>query len=567
MKVAIIGTGISGLAAAHALKNKAELTLLEADRRVGGHANTVVVESERGFESVDTGFIVFNERNYPEFSLILEELEVPSRPSSMSFSYSDGRFEYTGRDLNGLFAVRRNLFSPRYLSMLAEFTRFQRLLRELVASGEQGASLDEFLAENRFSDRLRDQVVVPLVASVWSADPTQMSSFPVGFLARFLDNHGLLSLRGRPRWRTVEGGSWTYVNAITEPFRDRIRTNSPVERIRRFQDRVEVTVAGEQPEAFDQVVIATHSDQALSMLADPDPVETELLGEIAYQPNRAMLHTDESVMPSRHAAWASWNYRAGSGSEGSDEPAMLTYDMNRLQTLGCRRNFFVSLNMVDRIDPDAVIDEYDYAHPVFTPGAIVAQDRWAEISGVNRTHYCGAYWRNGFHEDGAFSGLRAARAVEAAIEGAGPDRETELPGRTGLTAVGLESAIYEGSVRHRRFGAVNRQFSYRVFMIYLDLSEVDEAMSIHPLWSTRPRSPARFRRADYLGPVHLPLDRCVRDRVEAETGERPQGPIRMLTNLRYFGVVENPVTFYYCFAPDGHELRDRGGRSDQHPLG
>lgn len=428
MKVAIIGTGISGLAAAHRLKHTADLTLFEADRRVGGHANTVVVESERGFESVDTGFIVFNQQNYPEFTRILEELEVTARPSSMSFSYSDGSFEYTGRSLNGLFARRSNLVNPRYIAMLAEFTRFQRLLRELASSGEAGPSLDALLHENRFSRDLRERIVVPLVASVWSADPGQMSSFPAGFLARFLDNHGLLSLRGRPQWRTIEGGSWQYVQALTEPINDRIRTRSPVERVLRKGDQVEVTVAGELPERFDHVVIATHSDQALKMLADPSAEEKSVLGEIAYQSNHAVLHTDESVMPSRRAAWASWNYRAGSGADGR---AMLTYDMNRLQTLECRRNFFVSLNMAERIEPDAVIAEFDYAHPAFTPAAIAAQQRWPEISGVNRTHYCGAYWRNGFHEDGAFSGLRAARTVEAAIGQSGPERETKLPsGRT-----------------------------------------------------------------------------------------------------------------------------------------
>jgi len=424
MRVAIIGTGISGLAAAHALKDEAELTLFEADRRIGGHANTIVVESERGFENVDTGFIVFNDQNYPEFSRILEELEVTARPSTMSFSYTDGSFEYTGRNLNGLFAKRSNLANPRYLSMLREFTRFQRLLREIAASGEQGEALDDFLTEHRFSEDLRQRVVVPMVASVWSADPEQMDSFPVGFLARFLDNHGLLSLRGRPKWRTIEGGSWQYVEALTAPIRDRIRTDSAVERVLRFDDRVEVTVAGEVPENFDHVVIAAHSDQALGMLGDPDPAERSILGEIAYQPNHAVLHTDESVMPTRRAAWACWNYRDGGGTDGL---AMLTYDMNRLQELGCQRNFFVSLNMADRIDPDSVIEEFTYAHPVFTPGAVAAQERWAEISGTGRTHYCGAYWRSGFHEDGAFSGLRAARSIASAIERADGGRESELP--------------------------------------------------------------------------------------------------------------------------------------------
>jgi len=424
MKIGIVGSGISGLAAAHRLKDKADLTLFESDRRTGGHANTVVVESERGFEAIDTGFIVFNDRNYPEFSAILEQMEVPSRPSSMSFSYSDGDFEYAGRDLNGLFARRRNLVNPSYLRMLAEFTRFQRSLRELASSGEAGQSMEEFLAENRFSASLTERVVVPLVAAVWSADPGQMSSFPVGFLARFLDNHGLLGLRDRPSWRTIEGGSWQYVEALTAPIRDRVRTNTPIVQIRRFDSHVELTPKGGQPERFDEVVIATHSDQALRMLADPSQAERDLLGSIAYQTNHTVLHSDLSVMPTRRAAWACWNYRADGDRSG---PATLTYDINRLQTLSCRRRFLVSLNMSDRIDPDSIMAEFNYEHPVFTPDSIAAQERWSEISGVRRTHYCGAYWRNGFHEDGAFSGLRAARAVEASLPGGGSAAASEVP--------------------------------------------------------------------------------------------------------------------------------------------
>ena len=412
MKVAIVGTGISGLAAAHHLQGKAEITLFESSHRPGGHANTVIAESERGFEPVDTGFIVYNDRNYPEFTRLLEELEVAGKPSNMSFSVSDRDFEYTGRTLNGLFAKRSNLVNPRFLRMLTEFPRFQRRLRVLAARGGGGPSLAEFLEEERFSADLRDKVVVPLVSAVWSADPDQMWTFPVGFLARFLDNHGLLSLRDRPRWRTVEGGSWSYVRALTEPMRDRIRTGSTVYSVQRHEDHVEVCVKGQPCESFDQVVIATHSDQALRLLADPTREEREVLGGIAYQPNEAVLHTDISLMPRRKAAWASWNYHL------LDEPAgatALTYDMNRLQTLGCDRQFCVTLNLTDRIDPKKIIEVIQYEHPVFTPDAVVSQDRWAEISGADRIHYCGAYWRNGFHEDGAFTGLRAARAVEAAM--------------------------------------------------------------------------------------------------------------------------------------------------------
>ena len=412
MKVAIIGTGISGLAAAHRLQDKADLTLFEASRKPGGHANTVIAESERGFESLDTGFIVYNDRNYPEFTRLLEGLEVASKPSSMSFSVSDKDFEYTGRTVNGLFAKRSNLVNPGFLRMLAEFPRFQRRLKELAARGEGGPSLAEFLEEERFSNDLRDKVVVPLVSAVWSADPEQMWTFPAGFLARFLDNHGLLSLRDRPQWRTVEGGSWNYVRALTDPMRDCIRTGAAVHSVQRHEDHVEVRVKGQPCEQFDQVVIATHSDQALRLLADPTREEREVLGGIAYQPNEAVLHTDESLMPRRKAAWASWNYHLLAEPTGA---TALTYDMNRLQTLGCERQFCVTLNLTHRIDPKKIIEVIQYEHPVFTPDAVASQDRWEEISGADRIHFCGAYWRNGFHEDGAFTGLRAAKAVELAL--------------------------------------------------------------------------------------------------------------------------------------------------------
>ena len=418
MKIAIIGTGISGLSAArhltpHHLNGNLELKVFEAEGRTGGHANTVEVESERGIEQIDTGFIVFNERNYPEFKAMLDGLGVASRPSSMSFSVSDGDFEFTGRSLRGLFARRRNLIDPAYLRMLSEVPRLQRRLRELSRSQEEGPTLQAFLTEEGFSEDLVERIVVPMVASVWSADPSRMDEFPVGFLARFLDNHGLLSLRGRPSWRTVEGGSRAYVDAVTAPISDAISTGSPVERVIRFGDGVMVKVAGQPPENFDRVLIATHSDQALEMLAEPTPEERAFLGAIPYQPNQAVLHTDSSVMPVRRAAWACWNYHLGNAAAGR---TALTYDMNRLQDLDCRKRFFVSLNISDRIDPDKVIGEYEYEHPVFTPEGIIAQERWDEVSGADRIHYAGAWLRNGFHEDGAVTGRRAAEQLLASAE-------------------------------------------------------------------------------------------------------------------------------------------------------
>ena len=418
MKIAIIGTGISGLSAArhltpHHLNGSLELKVFEAEGRTGGHANTVEVESERGTEQIDTGFIVFNERNYPEFVAMLDGLGVASRPSSMSFSVSDGDFEFTGRSLRGLFARRRNLIDTSYLRMLSEVPRLQRSLRELSRIQKEGPTLKAFLAEEGFSEDLVQRIVVPMVASVWSADPARMDEFPVGFLARFLDNHGLLSLRGRPSWRTVEGGSRAYVDAVTGPISDAISTGSPVERVIRFGDGVMVKVAGQPPENFDRVLIATHSDQALEMLAESTPDERAFLGAIPYQPNQAILHTDCSVMPVRRSAWACWNYHLGRADAGR---TALTYDMNRLQALDCRKRFFVSLNITDRIDPDKVIGQFEYEHPVFTPEGIIAQERWDEVSGADRIHSAGAWLRNGFHEDGAVTGRRAAEQLLAAAE-------------------------------------------------------------------------------------------------------------------------------------------------------
>jgi len=409
MKIAIIGTGVSGLAAAHRLQDQADLTLFESGPQPGGHVHTVVAESERGLHSIDTGFIVFNDRNYPEFTKLLEELEVPSQPSKMSFGISDGKdFEYSTEGANGLFAVRKNAVDPRFLSMLRQIFRFHKDLATMVDAGVEGPSLAEFLEAGGYSDYFINRLIVPQVTAVWSADPDQMWSFPVGFMARFFDNHGMLSLRNRPKWRTVAGGSWQYVDALLQPIRDRVRTDTPIESIRRFHDHVEVKPFGGPVETFDQVVIATHSDQALKMLSDPTDAETEVLGAIRYQPNEVVLHTDESLMPKRRSAWASWNVHL------LDEPTgltSLTYDMNRLQALECERQFCVTLNLTDRIDPEKIIETIQYEHPVFTPETLIAQDRWEEISGVGRTHFAGAYWRNGFHEDGAFSGMRVARQI------------------------------------------------------------------------------------------------------------------------------------------------------------
>ena len=408
MRVAIIGAGISGLLCAHRLNSEHDLVVFDASDRAGGHAHTVRVGTEAGVYDIDTGFIVFNDRNYPNFERLLHELGVETQASPMSFGVSDGGdFEYNGSSPNGLFASRRQMLRPSFHRMIADLVRFNRDARELLASDED-PSLREWLAAGGYSRSFVERLIVPQAAAVWSADPEQMWSFPARFLVEFFDNHGVLGFRDRPRWRTVTGGSRVYVEALTRPLRDRLRLSTPVTEIARHPDRVVVSSHGCEPERFDAVVIATHSDQALALLGDPSDREQELLGAIPYQDNEAVLHTDRSLLPRRRRAWASWNYHLDADVPGR---CTVTYHMNRLQSLQADREFCVTLNRTAAIDPEQIIRRIQYAHPVYTPAGVAAQSRHHEISGRNRTHYCGAYWGWGFHEDGAESALRVVREI------------------------------------------------------------------------------------------------------------------------------------------------------------
>jgi predicted NAD/FAD-binding protein len=411
MRIAIIGAGISGLVCAHHLHGEHELAVFEANEYVGGHTNTIDVETpDGGMYAVDTGFIVLNDRNYPNFERLLAELGVATQPSKMSFGVSDGRdFEYNGASPAGLFANPRHLLDRRFHRMIADLARFNRDARALLAS-DDNPSLNEWLHERGYSQQFIDRLIVPQAAAVWSADPAQMWSFPARFMLEFFDNHGVLGFRDRPQWRTVRGGSRTYVQALIRPLREAIRLATPVAEIRRHDTHVTITPRGGEPEEFDAVVIATHSDQALGLLADPSERERELLGAIPYQPNEAVLHTDRAMLPRRRRAWASWNYHLGAGAPGRPT---VTYHMNRLQSLSASREFCVTLNRTAEIDPAAIIRTIQYAHPVYTPAGLDAQARHAEISGQNRTHFCGAYWGWGFHEDGVRSGLRVVGELGA----------------------------------------------------------------------------------------------------------------------------------------------------------
>jgi predicted NAD/FAD-binding protein len=409
MRVAIVGAGVSGLVAAHLLHERHEIVVFEAGARPGGHTNTVRVDTADRTHWVDTGFIVFNDRNYPRFERLLDRLGVATQPTSMSFAVTDdeGAFEYASTSPNGLFATRANLVSPRFHRMLRDVARFQREARALLASDDD-PSLADWLERRRFSSTFVERLIVPQAAAVWSADPRQMWSFPARFLAEFFDNHGMLELRGRPRWRVVTGGSHRYVEALVAPFRDRIRLATPVRAIHRHAGHVTVKPRGGEPERFDEVIIATHSDQALEMLADASPREHEVLGAIPYQLNEAVLHTDAGMLPRRRRAWASWNYHLLAAPAGRPT---VTYHMNRLQSLDARAQFCVTLNRTEAIRPETVIRTIEYAHPVYTSAGVEAQRRHGEVSGRRRTHFCGAYWGSGFHEDGVASAVRVADAL------------------------------------------------------------------------------------------------------------------------------------------------------------
>ena len=406
MRIAVVGAGVSGLVAAHQLCADHEVHVFEAGDRVGGHTHTVDVETAAGPVAVDTGFIVLNDRNYPRFEQLLDRLGVQTQPAPMSFSVADtaGRFEWSSGSVNGVFACRGHVVDPAFHRMLRDLLRFQREARDLVGLNGPGPTLGAWLERSGYSRDFVERLLIPQASAVWSANPRELWSFPASFLAEFFDNHGQLGLRGRPRWRAVTGGSARYVERLTERFADRIRTATPVEWVERHHGHVDVKARGHEPEHFDHVVMALHSDQALRVLRDPDDREHEILSAIPYQPNDVVLHTDRSLLPRRRRAWASWNFHL---LEDPPPRTTVTYDMNRLQSLESPEQFCVTLNRSEQIDPARVIGRWRYDHPVFTREGVAAGARHREISGVRRTHYCGAYWGWGFHEDGVQSALRA----------------------------------------------------------------------------------------------------------------------------------------------------------------
>ncbi|MGD8115675.1 NAD(P)/FAD-dependent oxidoreductase [Vibrio sp. TRT 29B02] len=417
MKIAIIGSGISGLTCGYYLSRDHDVTLFEANDYIGGHTATVDVELEGSRYSVDTGFIVYNDRTYPNFIALMNEIGVEGRPSQMSFSVrndSNG-LEYNGHTLTTLFAQKRNWLNPKFYSFIFEILRFNRLVKECVDQTKGENTLGDFLTSHRFSDYFCDNYILPMGAAIWSSTLADMRAFPLQFFARFFLNHGLLDVTNRPQWYVIKGGSREYIKPLTKGFADKIRLNSPVESVSRDQAGVTVRVNG-QTERFDQVIFACHSDQAKHLLADISSVESEILSDLAYQPNEVVLHTDESLLPKRKAAWASWNYWLDGGEQEQSRPPTLTYNMNILQHIQAPKTFCVSLNSSDQIDKDKILKSFVYHHPVFSRDSMAAQARRNEINGLSRTWFCGAYWYNGFHEDGVRSGLDVVRGIRLASE-------------------------------------------------------------------------------------------------------------------------------------------------------
>lgn len=439
MRIAVIGGGVSGLAAAHLLAERHDVRLFEAAPKVGGHTYTQKVEEDGREIPVDLGFIVYNERTYPLFSRLLADLGVATKESSMSFSVrcEATGLEYNGSNLNTLFAQRRNLLSPRFYRMLRDILRFHRRAPALLAANEN-PTLGAWLADEGFRGPFVTDYLVPMVSAIWSAEPDNVMAFPARSLASFLDRHGMLKVDDRPVWRVVVGGSRSYIAPLVARFADRIAVGTPVDWLRRRQDGVYVKPRGGEEERFDRVVVAAHSDQALRLLADASDAEREILGAIRYQENDVVLHTDARFLPRRPLARASWNYHLNPQSRGVGP--QMTYWMNLLQGLGegAKRDYCVTLNRTAEIAPETILHRVTMAHPIYTSEAVAAQQRWPEINGGRGTYFCGAYWGYGFHEDGVKSAYRVAEAIAREAGGTrdGAAWEAFAPAETGIEVAG-----------------------------------------------------------------------------------------------------------------------------------
>lgn len=420
MKVAIIGTGIAGMTAAYYLKDCADITVFEKEQRLGGHTSTVDVSVDGRQYAVDTGFIVYNERTYPNFIRLLDELGVPVKATTMGFSVSsrlDG-LEYSGENIASLFAQKKNLFNWQHWRMIKDILRFNKeapmhLKQKLV---NEDMCLGDYLEKYQYSDAFKNHYLVPMGAAIWSSSTEVMMQFPMRFFIQFFSNHGLLQVKDRPQWYVIEGGSRNYIPELTMSYKQSLRLDAEVVSVKRNGDVVSLRCRDGYQEDFDQVVFACHSDQALAMLEDANDVESSVLSAMPYKDNDVVLHTDETMLPQIKSTWSSWNYLL---HDYQQDCATLTYNMNILQGIQAPVTFCVTLNDSSEIDPDKIIARFNYAHPVFTRESVAAQQRWSEINGVNASWFCGAYWRNGFHEDGVVSGLKVANAIRQRL-GANP---------------------------------------------------------------------------------------------------------------------------------------------------
>lgn len=407
--IAIIGTGISGLTCGHLLHNNHQVTLFEANDYIGGHTATKDIQLDGKHYAIDTGFIVFNDWTYPNFIKLIQKLGVQYQPTEMSFSVKNltEHLEYNGNTLNSLFAQRRNVLRPKFWRIVRDILRFNKICKDGAAEkidyGKQ--TLHEFLQQHQFSDAFIYNYILPMCAAIWSTSLEDIKAFPFMFFLRFFNNHGLLNITDRPQWHSIVGGSSAYIRPLIAGFSDKIKINSPVKSVAIQEGSKLVTLNNGTQMLFDEVIFACHSDQALAMLDSPSQLQTEILGDIPYAMNEVVLHTDTQILPQRKLAWASWNYLI-KGYEGETQaPAVLTYNMNILQNIESDQTFCVTLNNSRDIDPSKILGTYHYAHPQFNNKTIAAQARWSEISGHHGLHFCGAYWYNGFHEDGVKSAL------------------------------------------------------------------------------------------------------------------------------------------------------------------
>ncbi|USD64368.1 FAD-dependent oxidoreductase [Vibrio sp. SCSIO 43136] len=411
MKIAIIGTGISGLTSAYYLHKDHEITLFEANDYIGGHTATVEVELSQGRFKVDTGFIVYNDRTYPRFNRLLDEIGVDGVETEMSFSVRNDQtgLEYNGHTVSTLFAQSKNWVNPKFYYLIWEILRFNRLSKQALDTGTSNTqTLGEFLTANKFSDAFCQNYILPMGAAIWSSTIADMRAFPLQFFMQFFLNHGLLDVTNRPQWYVIKGGSNAYIPKLIAGFKDKIRLNTPVLRVQRHLQSIELETH-QGIEQYDQVIFACHSDQALAIIEQPLAQEQQVLSALEYQANQVILHTDASLLPRNQKAWAAWNYKI---DQSEQSKPTLTYDMNILQHLTCEETVCVSLNSEDQIDPAKILRTFTYHHPVFTKETMDAQSKYDLINGFDRIWFCGAYWFNGFHEDGVRSGLSVVNGLE-----------------------------------------------------------------------------------------------------------------------------------------------------------